>query len=258
MEIFTSFSAERGISVGRITVVTSGKGGTGKSTVSAGLGCALAEAGASVLLVDVDAGLRSLDLLLGIGREVVFDLSDIFAGNCEPIRAVYPSPACPNLSLLPAPASPEGLCSPTDMRRLCLGFARHYDFIFLDCPAGTGRGFEVAVRAADTALVVTTPDVLGARDAEAVGALLAERDVPARLIINRLRVEPVLRGKLPNLDEIIDLSGLQLIGVIPEDEELPIAAAQGQPLPAHGQARLCLRAIARRLCGEEVPLTPLR
>lgn len=242
--------------MGQITVVTSGKGGAGKSTVSAGLGCALAHAGASVLLVDGDAGLRSLDLMLGIGQEIVFDLSDIFAGNCEPIRAVYPSGVHKNLSLLPAPARLEGLCSPTDMRRLCRGFAQHYDFVFLDCPAGTGRGFDVAVTAAENALVVTTADGICARDAGVVGDLLADRDIPARLIINRLRVEPVLRGRMPDLDEIIDLAGIQLIGVIPEDEELAIASSHGDPLPPRGMARACFRNIARRFCGEDTPLTP--
>lgn len=243
--------------MGRIAVVTSGKGGAGKSTVSVGLGSALARAGASVLLVDGDAGLRSLDLLLGIGQEVVFDLSDIFAGQCEPIRAIYPSRTCKNLSLVPAPAQLEGLCSPGDMRRLCRGFAQHYDFVFIDCPAGTGRGFETAVAAAETALVVTTPDAICARDAGIVGDLLAERELPARLIINRLRVAPVLQGKMPDLDTVIDTAGIQLIGVIPEDEALAVAGANGKPLPSSGMAAGCFCNIARRFCGEEVPLAPL-
>lgn len=244
--------------MGRITVMTSGKGGAGKSTLSAGLGCALARAGASVLLVDGDAGLRSLDLLLGIGREIVFDLSDIFAGNCEPIRAVYPAACCKGLSLLPAPSRLEGLCSPGDLRRLCRGFAQHYDFVFIDCPAGTGPGFETAVRAADSALVVTTPDLICARDAGVVGDLLAERDIPAQLVINRLRVVPVLQGKMPDLDCVIDTAGIQLLGVIPEDERITVAGANGHPLPEKGEATLCFTNIARRLCGEYVPLPDLQ
>lgn len=243
--------------MGRITVVTSGKGGAGKSTVSAGLGHALAAAGASVLLIDGDAGLRGLDLMLGVGQDIVFDLSDIFAGNCEPIRAVYPSGFTPKLSLLPAPVRLEDLCSPNDLRRLCRGFSRHYDFVFIDCPAGTGRGFEAAVTAAESALVVTTPDMICARDAGVVGDLLAERDMAARLIINRLRVTPVLQGKMPDLDQIIDTAALQLIGVIPEDEQLAIAGANGQPLPERGVAISCFRNIARRFCGDDVPLMPL-
>lgn len=243
--------------MGRITVVTSGKGGAGKSTVSAGLGYALAKAGASVLLVDGDAGLRSLDLMLGIGQEIVFDLSDIFAGNCEPIRAVYPSRFSENLSLVPAPVQLEGLCSPMDMRRLCRGFAQHYDFVFIDCPAGTGRGFETAVAAAESALVVTTPDAICARDAGVVGDLLAERDIPARLVINRLRVAPVLQGKMPDLDTVIDTAGIQLIGVIPEDEQLTISGANGRPMPDRGVVGTCFRNIARRFCGDDVPLMAL-
>ena len=242
----------------RITVVTSGKGGAGKSTVSAGLGYALARAGASVLLIDGDAGLRNLDLLLGIGQEIVFDLSDIFAGNCEPIRAVYPSAMCENLSLLPAPSKLEGLCSAAELRALCRGFARHYDFVFIDSPAGTGEGFETAVGAADSALVVTTPDAICARDAGVIGDMLAARDMEARLIINRLRVLPVLQGKMPDIDTIIDTAGIRLIGVIPEDEHVTLAGANGRPLPDRGVAKDCFVNIARRLCGDYVPLADLQ
>lgn len=243
--------------MGRITVVTSGKGGAGKSTVSAGLGYALAKAGASVLLVDGDAGLRGLDLMLGIGQDMVFDMGDIFAGNCEPIRAVYRSPFSEDLSLLPAPSELSGICSPTDLRRLCRGFAQHYDFVFIDCPAGTGQGFEMAVGAADAALLVSTPDAVCARDAGVVADLLAQRNMPARLVINRLRVAPVLQGKMPDLDSIIDTAGVQLIGVIPEDEQLAVAVANGRPLPERGVANTCFRNIARRFCGDEVPLMAL-
>ena len=111
--------------MGLVSVVTSGKGGAGKSTVTAGLGCALAKLGHRVLVVDTDAGLRSLDLMLGGGGSTVYDMADIFAGNCEPIRAIYPSPVCPNVFVVPAPVSFEKLCTPQDMKRLCRGFARY-------------------------------------------------------------------------------------------------------------------------------------
>lgn len=120
--------------MGLISVVTSGKGGAGKSTVTAGLGCALARQGRKVLLVDGDAGLRSLDLMLGIGGSAVYDMADIFAGNCEPIRAIYPSPTSPNVFVLPAPVSLEQLASPRDMARLCRGLSRYYDDVLIDCP----------------------------------------------------------------------------------------------------------------------------
>lgn len=176
--------------MGLVSVVTSGKGGAGKSTVTAGLGCALAKLGHRVLVVDTDAGLRSLDLMLGVGGSTVYDMADIFAGNCEPIRAIYPSPVCPNVFVVPAPVSFEKLCTPQDMKRLCRGFARYYDHVIIDCPAGLGRGFETAVAAAERALVVTTPDMVCARDAQVVGHLLFARDLPARLIINRAAALP--------------------------------------------------------------------
>lgn len=117
--------------------------------MTAGLGCALAKLGHRVLVVDTDAGLRSLDLMLGVGGSTVYDMADIFAGNCEPIRAIYPSPVCPNVFVVPAPVSFEKLCTPQDMKRLCRGFARYYDHVIIDCPAGLGRGFETAVAAAE-------------------------------------------------------------------------------------------------------------
>ena len=131
--------------MGQVTVVTSGKGGAGKSTVTAGLGCALARLGRKVLLVDADAGLRSLDLLLGIGGAAVYDIADVFAGNCEPIRAIYPSPICSGVFVAPAPVSLEQLCAPEDMRLLCRGFSRYYDDVIIDCPAGVGQGFRTAM-----------------------------------------------------------------------------------------------------------------
>ena len=240
--------------MGTITVVTSGKGGAGKSTVSAGLGCAMARLGKNVLLLDGDAGLRSLDLILGVGDETVYDLADVFAGRCEPIRAIYPSPVCERVSVIPAPVALDQLCSPEDMRRLCRGFTRYYDEVIVDCPAGVGPGFETAVAAADRALVVTTPDLVCARDAGIIRDLLYRRRLPARLLINRLRVAPIVRGKTPDVDDVIDMAGLQLIGILPDDEQVAIASANGQPLPAGCEAFTALSNIARRLCGEDVPL----
>ncbi len=241
---------------GFVTVVTSGKGGAGKSTVTAGLGCALAKQGLKVLLIDGDAGLRSLDLMLGIGG-TVYDMSDIFAGNCEPIRAIYPSPVCPNVFVVPAPVSLDRLCSPEDLRRLCKGFTLHYDAVIVDSPAGVGQGFATAVAPAERALVVTTPDMVCARDAQIVARLLEDREITARLVINRLRPAPVREGKMPDVDEIIDTAGLQLIGILPEDEQVAVANANGRPLPADCNAAVCFGNIARRFLGEEVPLARL-
>lgn len=246
-----------GIAMGIVTVITSGKGGAGKSTVTAGLGFALAKLNRKVVLMDGDAGLRSLDFMLGITERTVYDMSDIFAGNCEPIRAAYASPLCENISVIPAPSSLDKMCSPDDMRRLCGGFARYYDHVLVDCPAGIGHGFECAVAGANRALVVSTPDMVCARDAQIVGTLLEKRNVPARLIINRLRPDVVLSGKMPDIDEIIDIAGLQIIGVVPEDQQVTIANANGRPLPADSYAAVCFDNIARRHLGEYIALARL-
>lgn len=243
--------------MGTISVVTSGKGGAGKSTVTAGLGGALAREGHTVLLIDGDAGLRSLDLLLGISSTVVYDLADVMAGRCEPSHAIYASPIYPGVFILPAPIQLERLCSPADLRRLCRGLSRWYDHVIVDCPAGVGRGFETAIAGAEQALVVTTPDMVCARDAQIVSQLLDQKKIPSRLIINRLRPRPVMKGKMPDIDEIIDTAGVRLIGVIPEDERVAVAGAYGRPLPVDAAASLCFRNVARRLLGADLPLADL-
>lgn len=241
-----------------ITVVTSGKGGAGKSTVTAGLGCALAHRGRRVLLMDGDAGLRSLDVMLGIGGAAVYDMADILSGNCQSVHAVYPSPICPNVFVIPAPVQLEQMATPEDMIALCRDFSEFYDEIIIDCPAGVGRGFQTAIAAADRALVVTTPDMVCARDAQIVARLLEERGIPARLIVNRLRPHPILKGRMPDVDEVIDTAGLQLIGVLPEDEMVAVANAYGKPLPVESYAAECFKNIAGRYLGETVPLANLK
>lgn len=241
-----------------ISVVTSGKGGAGKSTVSAGLGCALARCGRRVLLVDGDAGLRSLDVMLGIGGTAVYDMADILSAACQPASAIYPSPICPNVFVLPAPVSLDQLAEPETMAQLCRGLSPYYDEVIVDCPAGIGRGFEAAVAGADRAFVVTTPDMVCARDAQIVARLLRERGIPSRLVINRLRPEPILRGKMPDIDELIDTAGLQLIGVLPEDEAVAVANAYGKPLPVESSAAVCFANIAGRYLGRDIPLAKFK
>ena len=241
----------------QITVITSGKGGAGKSTVTAGLGYALSRRVGRVLLIDADAGLRSLDLMLGVAGNTMFDLSDVFAGNCEPVRAIYPSPVFRNVFVLPAPIRLEEMCSAAEMRALCRGLASYYNQVIIDCPAGIGRGFETAVAAADRALVVSTPDMVCARDAQIIGRLLEEHHLKSHLLINRLRPSKVMDGSMPDVDEIIDTAGLQLLGIIPEDEEVAVANANGRPLPADCHAAICFDNIASRFMGESVPLARL-
>lgn len=243
--------------MGQICVVTSGKGGAGKSTVTAGLGNALSCHNGRVLLIDADAGLRSLDLMLGVSGTTMYDLSDVFAGNCEPVRAIYSSPVFQNVFVLPAPLRLEEMCSPNEMKMLCRGLATYYDQVIIDCPAGLGPGFETAIAAADRALVVSTPDMVCARDAQILGHLLEERQLRSHLIINRLRPNKVMDGSMPDVDEIIDTAGIQLLGIIPEDEEVAVACANARPLPAACNAAVCFENIARRFMGASVPLAKL-
>ncbi len=241
----------------QIAVITSGKGGAGKSTVTAGLGYALSRLNGRVLLIDADAGLRSLDLMLGVAGNTMYDLADVFAGNCEPVRAIYPSPVFQNVFVLPAPILMEDMCTAEEMRSLCQGLTAYYDQIIIDCPAGLGRGFETAVAAADRALVVSTPDMVCARDAQIIARLLEERGIPSHLVINRLRPSKVIDGSMPDVDEVIDTAGIQLLGIIPEDEQVAVANANGRPLPADCHAAVCFANLAARYMGQSVPLAHL-
>ena len=240
-----------------IAVVTSGKGGVGKSTVSVGLACALAQNGQRVLLIDADAGLRSLDLMLGIADHAVHDLADIFARRCEPVSAIYESSICENVFLIPAPATLDGLCTPEEMQYLCEGLAENYDTVIIDCPAGIGRGFQTAVAAADRAIIVATPDAVCARDAFIAAAELDKLDISYKMVINRLRPRAVMKAKLPDIDDIIDIAQVPLLGVIPEDEAVTIATANAQPFPKKSYAATCFRNIAARFCGQSVALAKL-
>lgn len=239
-----------------IVVVTSGKGGVGKSTVSVGLACTLAQTGQRVLLIDTDAGLRSLDLMLGID-EAVYDLSDIFARRCETSAAICESPICPNVFLIPAPTTLDGLCTPTEMQYLCEGLAQVYDTVIIDCPAGIGRGFQTAIASADRAIIVATPDPVCARDAYITSTHLDRLNISYKMVINRLRPRAVMKAKMLDLDEVIDMAGVPLLGVIPEDEAVTLATANAQLLPKKSNAALCFRNIASRFCGQAVPLARL-
>lgn len=256
--------------MGAVTVITSGKGGVGKSTISVGLGCALACRGKRVLLIDGDAGLRSLDSMLGIDRSVAFDIADIVSGNCEPIRAIYScgdSAGLPNLFVLPAPARERDVLHPRVMKRLVDILSPYYDHILIDSPAGIGRGFASAVSAAQRALVVTTPSPVCVRDSDKVRQLLNQMGMPIqRLIINRFdRSTFEQLHQYEDLDTIIDATGIRLIGIIPEDIDLMgnIPGAVLRALnnsvqrffaPKNSPGALALHRLASRLEGENVPL----
>jgi septum site-determining protein MinD len=244
--------------MGAVTVITSGKGGVGKSTVCAGLGQALARRRRRVLLIDGDAGLRSLDRMLALDDRLVFDISDVAAGSCEPIRAIYDC-GMPGLYLMPAPYREENLVPPQLMRQLVPILSRYYDHVLIDCPAGLGAGFESAAAAAQRALIVATPDPLCLRGSDKVRLLLTQSGIASqRLVVNRFRYRNFVKsGLFQDLDNVIDSAGIRLIGIVPEDPETAAAFTGGRKASPHYTAMQAFDRLAARLEGEAVPLARL-
>lgn len=235
-----------------VTVVVSGKGGVGKSTLCAGLGSALCRQGKRVLLIDGDAGLRSLDVLLGVTETLAYDLGDIAQGRCAPQEAVYPT-ALPQLFLLPAQQGRP--FAPRVMRMVAGTLSAQFDHILIDSPAGIGAGFLSASAPANRAILAATADPVSVRAAAAVRRTLEEYRLECRLVLTRFREEIFRRsGSFADLDEVIDRTGAQLLGIVPEDDLVPICAANGRPLPEKGAASAAFERISRRMEGQQVPL----
>lgn len=242
-----------------VAVITSGKGGVGKSSITAGLGAALVKRGRRVLLIDCDAGLRSLDYFLGVTEHLVYDASDIVAGNCAPLKAIYPCHYSPGLFLLPAPQQVEHIILPELMREVVSSLEKYFDVILMDSPAGIGRGFYTAVAPASHAFLVATADPVCLRDTEKVRRTLEKQGIQyIRLLINRFQLGVFRKsGYYEDLDAVIDAAGVQLLGVIPEDVEIISAAAQGRGLSPHSRSAKAFNRIAARMDGERMPLARL-
>lgn len=238
-----------------IYVITSGKGGVGKSTITAYLGVELCKLGKKVLLIDMDEGLRSLDLMLDVSSHTLFDVSDIIKGNCNVNQAVIPVKKCSNLYLLPAPVTVNSLNSPKGMKILCEKLASYFDYILIDSPAGVGKGFINAISGAKNAFVVANPDPVSVRDASYVAKLLRENNINnARLIVNKFDGKLVKKGVFYNIDEIIDSTTLQLIGVVPFDVELIKSFNNCTENLYVSPALEAVERITNRILGNKVPL----
>lgn len=248
--------------MGEAVLITSGKGGAGKSTFAVNCGAALARLGRRVLIVDADAGLRSVDLLLSVQDNVVYDLSDVLAGRCEPVKAILAT-GVDGLSVLPAPLDPaDEAFEPEGMHRLCRGLANYYDFVLIDSAAGMGPGVMTAAAGAGRAAILAVPDPVGVRDAGRMAAALEKQGLTElRLVLNRVRPRLVRRRAAAALDRAIDSAAVQLLGVVPEDEAVVLAAFEGRPVAMEKRTRKnaaeAFGNIARRLTGEEVPLMRL-
>lgn len=244
--------------MGTVITVTSGKGGTGKTTVTGGVASCLARLGKTVLCIDMDIGLRNLDISLGLSDRALMDFADVALGNCPLARAAVSHPDLPNLSLLTAPMRLPPHVTAGSIRALLRTARDRYDYIFIDCPAGLGTGFQLATCGADRALVVATNDASSLRDAQrAVEELYHLRQV--HLVMNRIQPK-LLRELRTTIDDAMDAAGLPLIGVIPEDRRVILAANMGRPLILEGRrgaANACLN-IAKRIEGYRVPIMRIR
>ena len=235
-------------------MVASGKGGTGKSTLSVLTGGRLAAAGCKVLLIELDSGLRSVDIISGVYGKTVYDIEDVLSGRCESDKAVIESPLYPGLFVISAPYE-GGEIAPQALEKLCETVCESFDYILIDTAAGMGAPFHAALACADQCLLVLGADPVSLRDGRIVSDAAFEAGVPdIRLVLNRVLPETFSSGIVRDLDECIDTVCAQLVAVIPESTEIRIAAAKGMPLAAKCLAFTAIDRLARRLMGERIEL----
>ena len=239
-----------------VIVITSGKGGGGKTTTTANVGTGLAKEGKKVVLIDTDIGLRNLDVVMGLENRIVYNLVDVVEGNCRIKQAMIKDKKYPNLFLLPsAQTRDKTSVTPEQMAKLVEELKDEFDYIILDCPAGIEQGFKNAIAAADRALIVTTPEVSAIRDADRIIGLLEANDIhKIDLVINRIRMDMVERGDMLSKDDVLDILAVDLIGIVPDDENIVISTNQGEPLVgSNTPAGKAYKNICDRVMGKEVP-----
>ncbi len=239
-----------------VIVVTSGKGGVGKTTTTANVGTGLAAMGKKVLLIDTDIGLRNLDVVMGLENRIVYNLVDVVEGNCRIKQALIRDKRYNSLYLLPsAQTKDKNSVNESQMKKMIEGLKEAFDYIILDCPAGIEQGFKNAIAGANKALVVTTPEVSAIRDADRiVGLLEAHEFEKIELVINRIRYDLVRRGDMMTAQDVVDILAIPLIGIVPDDENVVISTNQGEPLV--GSQTLAGKAyqnICLRILGNDVP-----
>lgn len=243
-----------------VIVVTSGKGGVGKTTTSANVGTGLAALGKKVVLIDADIGLRNLDVVMGLENRIVYNLVDVIENKCRIKQALIKDKRHSSLFLMPsAQTKDKTSVTPEQMVKMVNQLRESFDYVILDCPAGIEQGFKNAIAGADRALVVTTPEVSAIRDADRIiGLLEANEFKKIDLIINRLRPEMVKRGEMMSSSDVVDILSIPLIGIVPDDENVVIATNQGEPLVGNNtMAGRAYQNICCRVSGKEIPFLEL-
>lgn len=244
-----------------VIVITSGKGGVGKTTTVANIGTGLAMLGKKVVVVDTDIGLRNLDVVLGLENRIVYNLVDVINGSCRLRQALIKDKRHPELCLLPsAQTKDKSAVSPEQMIKLTDDLREQFDYILLDCPAGIEQGFKNAIASVDEAIVVTTPEISAVRDADRIIGLLEANEIKnIKLIVNRLRIEMVKQGNMLSVQDIVDILAVDVLGVIPDDESIVISTNKGEPLVYRGKslAAEAYKNIVQRILGKDAPFLEL-
>ena len=247
--------------MGKVLVITSGKGGVGKTTTTANIGTGLALEGKSVLLIDTDIGLRNLDVVMGLENRIVYDIVDLIEGRCKIKQALIRDKRNKNLYLIPAAQTRDkNDITPEQMKELIDAIKGDFDYIIIDCPAGIEQGFKNAIVAADEAIVVVTPEVSAVRDADRIIGLLDANEITdIKLVVNRMRMDMVKEGNMMSVQDIVDILAQDVLGVVPDDESIVISTNKGEPLVFKGNslASKAYRNIIQRILGKEVPFLKL-
>ncbi|MFP4394274.1 MAG: septum site-determining protein MinD [Anaerolineales bacterium] len=248
---------------GKIITISSGKGGVGKTTSTANIGLGLAMLGERVICIDADIGLRNLDVMLGLENRIVYDIVNYIEGRCRFRQVMVRDKRYPELFLIPAAQTRDkNAITIEDMKRVAREAAEIADYVLIDSPAGIEHGFQYAVAPANQVLIITNPEVSAVRDADRVIGLIEAQDrgVSSHLVINRMQIDMVRRNEMLDSETVVDLLAIDLIGVVPEDNEILAASNRGQPvvLRQSTQASKAFYNISRRLRGEDVPFEPLK
>ncbi len=246
---------------GKTITITSGKGGVGKTTVTVNLAVGLGLRGKKVVCIDGDIGLRNMDVILGLENRIVYDIVDVVEGRCRLKQAMIRDKRLPDLFLVPASQTRDkNSVTPEDMIRLCDEIKTEYDYILIDSPAGIEQGFKNAIAPADQIIVVTNPEVSAVRDADRIiGLIEAEEKGPASLIINRMNSAMVNRGDMLTQDDVNELLAIDLIGLIPEDENVIVSTNKGTPIAFEGKTKAgrAFQNLAARVEGEAIPFNEI-